>query len=137
MSPKHIHNLSGDEIRKECIRFGLSGRFTMKEALVELTTTLVRRNLDPKIYQFYSSQPLQRHFPYQVVILTDIVETMKPLPASMVTCPLPSVSAASPLPVSSAPFTGVNASSVPFFNPDYPPPKPSVVNVSGGLDTRC
>ena len=64
-------------MRKECIRFGLSRRFTMKEALVELAITLVRNNLDPRTYQFFPSQPLQGHFPYQVEILTDLVETMK------------------------------------------------------------
>ena len=71
MSPKLI--------RKECIRLGLVGRFTMKEDLVELATSLVRNNLDPKTYHFYPSQPLKGYFPYQVVISTEMVETMKML----------------------------------------------------------
>ena len=117
-------------MQKECVRFGLSGRFTMKEALVELTTALVRNNCDPKTYQFFTSQPLQGYFPYQVMILTDIVETMKVLPASMVTCSLPT----RPLLASSSAFTGLTSSvstqapmcsSVPFFSTKYPPPSAS------------
>ena len=83
MSTKFIHNLSGEEMAKECIRFGLSGRFTMKKALVEITTAFVRNNCFPKTCQFYTSQPVQGYFPYQVVILTDIVDNMKRLPNSM------------------------------------------------------
>jgi hypothetical protein len=136
MSTKFIHNLSGEEMAKECIRFGLSGRFTMKEALVELTTALVRNNCDPKTYQFYTSQPLQGYFPYQVVILTDIVETMKRLPTSS-------------LQASSSAFTGVTSSvstkaticsSGPFFSPNYPPPttasNPSAVKTSEVSDKQ-
>ena len=52
-APKLIHSLSGDEIRKECIKLGLSGRFTMKEALVEVATALVRSGKDPKTHQLY------------------------------------------------------------------------------------
>ena len=140
MSPKFIHNLSGDEIQKECIRFGLSGRFTMKEALVELTTILVKTNLDPKTYQFFPSQPLQGYFPYQVVIITKLVETMKTLPASMGPSTSSSMSAAA-LSSPTSPVAGVttaNASSraplcsnVPFFSPNYPPP---TAPLSSGVD---
>jgi hypothetical protein len=52
MSPKLIHSLSGDEIRKECIKLGLSGRFTMKEALVKVSTALVRSGKDPRTSHF-------------------------------------------------------------------------------------
>jgi hypothetical protein len=83
MAPKFIYHLSGDEIGKECIKLGLSGRFTMKEALVELSLALARCGIDPKTHQFYPSQPLIGYFPYQVVILTDIVETTRALPTSM------------------------------------------------------
>ena len=145
MSTKFIHNLSEEEMAKECIRFGLSERFTMKEALVELTTALVRNNCDPKTYQFYTSQPLQGYFPYQVIILTDIVETMKRLPTSMATCSLPTSS----LQASSSAFTGVTSSastkapmcsSGPFFSPNFPPPttasNPSAVKTSDDSDNQ-
>ena len=58
MAPKFLNNLSGDEIAKECVKLGLSGRFTMKEALIELTTTLVQSGINPKTYQFYPGKPL-------------------------------------------------------------------------------
>ena len=134
MSPRFIHNLSGEELRKECIRFGLSGRFTINEALVELTTSIVRNNLNPKTYHFYPSQPLQGYFPYQVVIFTDMVEIMKVVPNSMSTCSVTSSSMGS-----STPFIGVTSSmsaqvplcsNVPFFNKNHPPP--NAANPSSG-----
>ena len=121
-------------MRKECIKLGLSGRFTMKEALVELAAALVRLNKDPKSYHFYPSQPLLGYFPYQVVILTDIVETMRVLPTSMSTCSFPSTSVTTSSLASSTVPTGVTSSasaqvplcaSVPFFSPNYPPPTSS------------
>ena len=108
MSPKLLHNLSGEEMRKECIKLGLSGRFTMKEALVELAAALVRLNKDPKSYHFYPSQPLLGYFPYQVVILTDIVETMRVLPTSMSTFSFPSTSVTTSSLASPTVQTGVN-----------------------------
>ena len=54
---KLIHNLSGDEMRKECIKLGLCGRLTMKEALVEVATALVRVGKDPRVHQFFPSLP--------------------------------------------------------------------------------
>ena len=110
ISPKLIHNLSGEELRKECIRFGLSGRFTMKEVLVELATSLVRKNLDPKTYQFYPSQPLQGYFPYQVVISKEMVETMKMFPTSISTCSVPSTSTPSSSMAFSPAYSGVTSS---------------------------
>ena len=110
----------------------------MKEALVELATSLVRNNLDPKTYQFYSSQPLQGYFPYQVVILTEMVETMKMFPTSLSTCSVPSTSVTSSSMAFSSALTGVTSSmssqvplcsSVPLFSPNYPPP-PSAPNPS-------
>ena len=128
-------------MRKECIRFGLSGRFTMKEALVELAITLVKNNLDPRTYQFFTSQPLQGHFPYQVEILTVLVETMKALGTTLGTCPAPRAS------VGSSPITGVTlnmSAQAPLcsnvaFSPNYPPPttsKHSGVDASEGLDNQ-
>ena len=144
MSPKFIHNLSGEELGKECIRFGLSGRFSMKEALVELTTSLVRNNMDPKTHQFFPSQPLQGYFPYQVVILTEMVETMKVFPTSLSSCSVPSTSTTSSSMASPPAFTGVTSSvssqvllcsNVPSFNPNHPPPirsTPSAENAPHG-----
>ena len=141
MPPKLIHNLSGEELRKECIRFGLSGRFTMKEALVELATSLVRRNMDPKTFQFYTSQPLLGYFPYQVVILTEMVETMKMFPTSVSTGSVPSQSVTSSAMATSSALTGGTTSmssqvplcsSVPLFSPNYPPPS-SAPNPSTGV----
>ena len=54
MFPKLLNNLSGEELMKEYIRFGLSGRFTMKEAIVELAISLFRNHLDFK-YVFTST----------------------------------------------------------------------------------
>ena len=119
MSPKLIHSLSGDEIRKECIKLGLSGRFTMKEALVEVATALVRSGKDPRTHQFYPSQPLHGNYHYQVVISSEIVETMKVLPTSMSACLSPQISVkTSPL----ATKTTASASQVPIYSPSYPPP---------------
>ena len=73
MPTKLIHNLSGDEMRKECIKLGLSGRFTMKEALVEIATALVRIGKDPRVHQFHTSQPLLGYYPYQVVISSELI----------------------------------------------------------------
>ena len=134
-------------MRKECIRFGLAGRFTMKEALVELAITLVRNNLDPRSYQFYPSQPLQGQFPYQVEILTDLVETMKALPTTSGALSYPRVSCASSPRTSSSPITGVTSSmssqapicSNVVFSPNYPPPttsKPTGIDASLGLDNQ-
>ena len=113
----------------------------MKEALVELAITLVRNNLDPRTYQFFTSQPLQGHFPYQVEILTDLVETMKTMPTT-----LPRVSVASSHMTSSSPITGVTSrmstqapcSNV-VFSPSYPPPttsKHTGIDASQGLDNQ-
>ena len=127
---KLIHNLSGDEMRKECIKLGLSGRFTMKEALVEVATALVRVGKDPRVHQFFPSQPLLGYYPYQVVISSEIVETMKVLPTSLSTCPSPSTSVTtSSLPTatatkvtSSASRKGPSLGNIPSFCPQYPPP---------------
>ena len=70
-------------MRKECIKLGLSGRFTMKEALVEIATALVRIGKDPRVHQFHTSQPLLGYYPYQVVISSEIIETMKVLPTTL------------------------------------------------------
>ena len=145
MTPKFIHNLSGEELGKECIRFGLSGRFSTKEALVELTTSLVRNNLDPKTHQYFPSQPLQGYFPYQVVILTDIVETMKVFPTSLSSCSVPSTSTTSSSMASPSAFTGVTSSvssqvplcsNVPSFNPNHPPPNRSTSS-AGNATQGC
>ena len=99
----------------------------MKEALVELAIALVRSNLDPRTFQFYTSQPLQGHFPYQVVILTELVETMKTAPG---TSPMPSLFVASPNQTPSSPV---------IFSPNYPPPtasRPSGRDSSPGMDNE-
>ena len=115
MAPKFIYNLTGDEIGKECTKLGLSGRFTMKEALVELSLALAKSGIDPRTHQFYPSQPLIGFFPYQVVILTDIIETTR-TPQGV---------------TSSLPAQAPMCSTTPFFSPPFPPPtspKAPVVN---------
>ena len=130
MSPKLIHSLSGDEIRKECIKLGLSGRFTMKEALVEVATALVRSGEDTRTHQFYPSQPLHGSYPYQVVISSEIVESMKVHPTSMSACLSPGTFVTTS-PVSSITTARVTSSpsQVPFYSPSYPPPTASNCSV--------
>ena len=123
-------------MRKESIKLGLSGRFTMKEALVEIATALLRIGKDPRVHQFHTSQPLLGYYPYQVVISSEIIETMKVLPTSLSSAGmLPSVpvTTSSPMPV---PATRVSPSNVPCFSPAYPPPAPETfpfVNSQGNV----
>ena len=137
MAPNFIYNLSGDEIGKECTKLGLSGRFTMKEALVELSLALAKSGIDPKTHQFYPSQPLIGFFPYQVVILTDIIETTRALPitikAGLFLSSSSSLLASSTGVTSSLPAQGPLCSTTPFFSPPFPPPvspNTPVVNTS-------
>ena len=111
----------------------------MKEALVELAIALVRNTLDPRTFQFYPSQPLRGHFPYQVVILTELVETMKTVPVTSVTSPMASVFVASPIRTPSSPIAGATSTSSVIFSPNYPPPtasKPSGRDSSLGMDNQ-
>ena len=131
MSPKTVIQLSADEMRKECVKLGLSGRMTMKEALVNLTATLVKKGKDPQTYLFFPSQPLIGYFSNDVVVMTDIVETMRVLPSSTSTLSRPSMSTTTSSLTTSIASTGVSSSAsaqvplcsnIPFFNPHSPPP---------------
>ena len=108
----------------------------MKEALIELTTALVQRGLNPKTHQFYPSQPLIGYYPYHVAILTDIVETMRALPTSIAACASSASSRTSSMSSSVSPVGTTSSpaaqtplcSSLPFPSHPFPPPisqKPS------------
>ena len=132
MTPKSILHLSGDEIGKECIKLGLSGRFTMKEALVELSLALARSGIDPKTHQFNPSQPLIDYFPYQVIILTDIVETTRALPTSMRGGAFPTSSMASPMLAPSSRVASSHLTQAPLCPsiPFHPPTSPNIPTVT-------
>ena len=112
----------------------------MKEALIELTTTLVQSGINPKTHQFYPSQALIGYYPYHVVILTDMVETMRASPTSVAACASSATSTS--LMTSSASPVGIRSShsaqaplcsSVPFPSHPFPPPisqKTPIVNPS-------
>ena len=97
--------------------------------------------MDPKTFQFYTSQPLLGCFPYQVVILTEMGETMKMFPTSVSAGSVPSPSVTSSSTTTSSALAGVTTSmssqvplcsSVPLFSPNYPPPS-SAPNPSTGV----
>ena len=111
-------------MRKECIKLGLSGRFTMKEAFVEIATALVRIGKDPRVHQFHTSQPLLGYYPYQVVISSEIIETMKVLPTSLSSARMSPSVPVTPSASKPVPSPRVTTANVPSFSPAYPPPAP-------------
>ena len=102
----------------------------MKEALVEMAVMLASAGKNPKTHMFFPSQPLLEMSPSNLIILTDLVETLKLSPSSTMT--LSSISSTTTSVSSSRVFsngstTSVSASgpicsNIPYYNPYNPPP---------------
>ena len=132
MPPKTLCQLSGDEIRKECIKLGIQGTFSMKEALVEMAVMLASVGMNPRTHMFFPSQPLLEMSPSNLIILTDLVETLKMSPVPVSTMKLSSISSTTTSVSSSRVFSngitssisasGPICSTIPYYNPYNPPP---------------